>query len=436
MTDLSDATWSEVDASNNASPPNGWPEGMMPSGVNDAARADRGALKRHWNRATFQVSCSATPYQYNTANTAYPTAYVDGEVFCFKAGRASVNADSLAINGLSAKQLFKTSPSGPTAIAANDIIVNDDVIAVYHASYGGTGGGGFLVAPLGRAFHANALPVASLTATGTVSGANINTTGQYQIGGTLAMQVSGGYTRLYDPTSSPGGVLLLGASQNWHANDTHFFTNRSSSTTYGTLNSTGLTLTGSLTAAGITASSGSIIASNGQVHSEGTTNALVFDARDFAMSWFWYGSGGQAHLYCSGAGAGGADCFTFDGNNTTGTAYKPVAGPWSAISDRRIKEGIEDYLGGLAEVCRLRPVSYAFNGRGGRTRGGHHIGLIADEAELVMPEMVGSATVQLDPGDAELTRLKTLDPGPLTYALVNAVKQLASRVASLEAARA
>ena len=51
MADLSDNTnWFETDASNNKAPPNGWPEGMMPSGVNDTARGDKGALKRFWDR--------------------------------------------------------------------------------------------------------------------------------------------------------------------------------------------------------------------------------------------------------------------------------------------------------------------------------------------------------------------------------------------------
>jgi len=65
MADISDgANWSETDAANNRLSPNGWPEGMMPSGVNDAARADKGALKRFWNRAnpitnTFDVMVEA-----------------------------------------------------------------------------------------------------------------------------------------------------------------------------------------------------------------------------------------------------------------------------------------------------------------------------------------------------------------------------------------
>ena len=51
MAELSDNTnWFETDASNNKAPPNGWPEGMMPSGVNDTARGDKGALKRFWDR--------------------------------------------------------------------------------------------------------------------------------------------------------------------------------------------------------------------------------------------------------------------------------------------------------------------------------------------------------------------------------------------------
>jgi hypothetical protein len=86
----------------------------------------------------------------------------------------------------------------------------------------------------------------------------------------------------------------------------------------------------------------------------------------------------------------------------------------------------------LAEVMRLRPVAYQFNGKGGTVRDGRqHVGLVADEAQRVMPEMVGSDGGQLD-GRA----IKTLDATALVYALVNAVRELADRITALEAPRA
>jgi hypothetical protein len=58
-------------------------------------------------------------------------------------------------------------------------------------------------------------------------------------------------------------------------------------------------------------------------------------------------------------------------------------------------------------------------------------GLVAQEAEQAMPELVKSA-----PGfiDGELVQdLRSLDTGPLIMALVNAVRELRDRLATVEA---
>ena len=43
------SVFSQTDASNNTATDPGWPEGMAPSRVNDAARALQGAITRDWN---------------------------------------------------------------------------------------------------------------------------------------------------------------------------------------------------------------------------------------------------------------------------------------------------------------------------------------------------------------------------------------------------
>jgi hypothetical protein len=53
-------------------------------------------------------------------------------------------------------------------------------------------------------------------------------------------------------------------------------------------------------------------------------------------------------------------------------------------------------------------------------------------ARAVKPHGLFPARVGLDPGDEEETDILTLDATPLIYALVNAVKELAARVAVLE----
>jgi hypothetical protein len=138
--------------------------------------------------------------------------------------------------------------------------------------------------------------------------------------------------------------------------------------------------------------------------------------------------------------AGGTAFYAPNGNfvgvniTVSGNGYKPGGGSWVATSDARLKEAVTDYSAGLAKVMALRPVAYCYNGRGGSTRDGRrYVGLVADEVEGVMPEMVGTISELLDPGDAAPSEIKTLDTTALTFALVNCVKELAARVASLEA---
>ena len=113
--------------------------------------------------------------------------------------------------------------------------------------------------------------------------------------------------------------------------------------------------------------------------------------------------------------------------------WKPGGGLWADSSDERLKRDIHDYHAGLRAVCSLRPVTYRFNGLGGTTDDGRlHAGLIAQEAELVMPELVGVRRAQLRPGDPYDEDILTLDPTPLFYALVNACRELSSAVEKLE----
>jgi hypothetical protein len=106
-----------------------------------------------------------------------------------------------------------------------------------------------------------------------------------------------------------------------------------------------------------------------------------------------------------------------------GTAFKPGGGSWAVSSDARVKRDVEDYAGGLDQVCALRPVAYVYNGEGGTTDDGKvYHGLIAQEAREAMPEMV-----------FEAAGLLAMDTTPLMFALVNAVKTLAARVSALEA---
>jgi hypothetical protein len=136
-----------------------------------------------------------------------------------------------------------------------------------------------------------------------------------------------------------------------------------------------------------------------------------------------------------------------------GPAYKPGGGSWQDSSDARIKSIVEDYTAGLAEVLQLQPRRYTFLGNDtptdpeadrstvppfkgsphfeAATNGTEYIGLVAQEAEIAMPEMVRAVDGWID-GD-EVDDLRELDTTPLVYALVNACKELAAMNEALEA---
>jgi hypothetical protein len=117
-------------------------------------------------------------------------------------------------------------------------------------------------------------------------------------------------------------------------------------------------------------------------------------------------------------------------NNITigGQGYKPGGGSWAATSDARIKTRHRDYTAGLDAVTQLQPCVYSYNAHGTR----QYIGLIAQEAETVMPEMVGRIAGEVD--GVAVDDLRTLDTSALVYALVNAVRELSARLEALERA--
>jgi len=114
-------------------------------------------------------------------------------------------------------------------------------------------------------------------------------------------------------------------------------------------------------------------------------------------------------------------------------AWKPGGGLWADGSDIRLKKNILEYTTGLDAVMKLRPVTFEFNGRADtRDDGKVFVGLVADEAREVMPEMVGVVDRRLDPEDEHPAEILTLDATALIYALVNSIKTLEARIAKLE----
>jgi hypothetical protein len=123
-----------------------------------------------------------------------------------------------------------------------------------------------------------------------------------------------------------------------------------------------------------------------------------------------------------------------------GTAQKQVAmtlGPEGNLtvigtitpstSDIRMKEAVLPFTGGGLDVIRaLRPISWQWNGRGGKVKDGtRNFGLSADDVALVLPEAIG---VRPPLGIEDEEKYKTLDYQPVICALITAVQQLAAKI--------
>ena len=123
----------------------------------------------------------------------------------------------------------------------------------------------------------------------------------------------------------------------------------------------------------------------------------------------------------------------------TGTApyaYKTAGGNWGTLaSDVRVKRDVEDYTKGLAECLSLRPRYFNYNGAADTTDDGtRFVGLVADEVQQSeFPEMVRSRRTRMDKEDEHSeTDLLMLDTSDLSFAVLNALRELNERLKKLE----
>jgi hypothetical protein len=131
MNDISNGTWSETDASNNAPTPNGWPEGQPPSSVNDCARMMMGAVKRFWGRINGAYETTGAANAYVLTPAAGLDAYAAGERYSFRASFANTGPATLDISGLGAKPIKKYGSTGIAVLAAGDIQSGQSVTVEY-----------------------------------------------------------------------------------------------------------------------------------------------------------------------------------------------------------------------------------------------------------------------------------------------------------------
>ena len=168
---------------------------------------------------------------------------------------------------------------------------------------------------------------------------------------------------------------------------------------------------------------------------------------------------------------GGQGTFSLRGG---GTCYKTGGFMyWDGYSDARIKDVLGEYKQGLEAVCALEPVSYVYKGNDTFAPASHfsdtvtakadypanraeiearpliapfenspnafvarertvYVGLVAQHAEKSMPELFRREKGFID--GIEVDDLRSVNYTALTFAMINAFKELKARVEALEAA--
>ena len=149
---------------------------------------------------------------------------------------------------------------------------------------------------------------------------------------------------------------------------------------------------------------------------------------------------GDLYIARSNTAAGNSN--TWIAGNSSGTCYQgDNTTSWSTVSDRRLKKNITDNTKGLAEIDQLRVANFEYRTREeidmsefplandpgqvvlGEGNEGVHIGVIAQEIEAVLPECIITSS----------KGAKTVDTDPITWAMVNAIKELSAEVTALKA---
>ena len=429
MADLSDNTnWFETDASNNKASPNGWPEGMMPSGVNDTARADKGALKRFWDRINpvQQVLPVGNMWTFTTSNTAYPTAYVEGEIYTFLADADGVGGDQFQVNALGPKPIWKNTGPAWTPVLAKDIASAHSVSLIYNNSLASGSGAFILINPfvpisgdgaggisVAGGVSLGSLTVGTVTVSGGLTAASISTN---------TLQANGSGTAIYAPNGNIVGVGgYFGGDVTIHGggaaalNVDNGGINAQLVTLYGGGSTVLNVPSGGITVAGFS-SFGAGLAVTGAV------SAPLFAGP----------SGGAGNIKCFG-GDWGNMAFAISGgsflispdNGSSGYVFSNAG----AFSDARLKTDIRDTdVDALAAICATPVRAFAWNERGRELMPYASpevpCGLVAQELEETIPFAVGISALAGD--------MRHIDHQNLVPYLLRAIQQLTERVVQLE----
>lgn len=136
-----------------------------------------------------------------------------------------------------------------------------------------------------------------------------------------------------------------------------------------------------------------------------------------AVGW-WYADSGYNQGFLT---SGGGWSFKVD-NSGNATATGNV----TAYSDIRLKENIKPLQNSLAKILQLRGVEYTR-----KDSGSQEIGVIAQEVEEVLPEVVHISDATAE-DDTEYTDIRSVDYGRMVSVLIEAMKEQQAQIEELK----
>ena len=110
----------------------------------------------------------------------------------------------------------------------------------------------------------------------------------------------------------------------------------------------------------------------------------------------------------------------------SGATKKPGSSLWDNPSDSLLKTNLSPYVDGLNLIRQINSFFYKYNGKAQTPTNKTYVGTIAQHIAQIAPYMVDTFYAKLDSADLTETALLSTNLGPLSFAIINAVKELDS----------
>jgi hypothetical protein len=152
------------------------------------------------------------------------------------------------------------------------------------------------------------------------------------------------------------------------------------------------------------------------------SDGYILQLGDADSGFYWDNT--ERDLYLS---YDGNDRFRFSIDNGQFDAEGDIVGYSTAVSDIRLKENINELETPLQKILQVRGISYDRKKTGER-----HIGVIAQEIEKIIPEVVTETTLPLETGDDQ-TLYKTVRYTEIIPYLIESIKEQQKMIDELRA---